>query len=780
MRPRLPATPQSESGGRRRRRAALSFVAVSTLGLGVLVAAPAAQAVPLTVDVVGINDFHGRIEPDDGVGRNTTIGGAVSLAGAVDAVRASNPDTLFVSSGDNIGASTFTSFIQDDEPTLDALNSIGLDVSAAGNHEFDKGQDDLLGRVTENSEFPYVAANVMRGTEHALPPYAVKTTESGVRVAFIGAVTESMPTLVSPDGIAGLTFTPIVPAVNAAADEIVATDAADAIVLLVHEGAADATPAAIGGDSAFGEIARGVSPDVSAILSAHTHASYNTTVVPDDSTVPRPVVQTGSYGAFLGHLQLTFDPTSVGAPRDTVRATLLPQQKLFGYAPGPNPDIKGIVSRAVAVANERGDDPVGTIGGDFLRAFTGSTENRGGESTLGNFVADVQLWSTRDKGAQLALMNPGGLRTDLLYDAETGGVIDYRSVALVQPFANTLVVVDMTGAEIKAVLGQQYQPTVTARPFLKLGTSEGLAYTYDPSATGGFAVTSASLDGEPLVDDTVYKVTTNSFLATGGDGFTAFANGRAHADSGQVDLQSQVDYFADQTEKGLVPTPDFAVRSLGVTATEAPEGGFGAGQQVELDLSSLVMSQAAPDQADPVTVTASLDGVEVATSTVDTAATPLFDEQGVATLTVTVPEGVTAPEAGPVTRSLRIAVAGTGTEIDVPVVLAAAAAPVVVEPVPGEPVDPSDPSDPAAPGTGGGTAPGTGTGTGAGAGTGSGTGSTPTVTAGGDLAFTGSDAATTGLLAALVLMLAGAGALTATRLRRRRALTAETEDSTTV
>jgi len=173
-------------------------------------------------------------------------------------------------------------------------------------------------------------------------------------------------------------------------------------------------------------------------------------------------------------------------------------------------------------------------------------------------------------------------------------------------------------------------------------------------------------------------------------------------------------------------------------------------------------------------VTASLDGVEVATSTVDTAATPLFDEQGVATLTVTVPEGVTAPEAGPVTRSLRIALAATGTEIDVLVVLAAAAAPVVVEPVPGEPVDP------AAPGTGGGTAPGTGAGVGAGTGSGTGSGSTPTVTAGGDLAFTGSDVATTGLLAALVLMLAGAGALTATRLRRRRALTAETEDSTTV
>ncbi|WP_314104410.1 bifunctional UDP-sugar hydrolase/5'-nucleotidase, partial [uncultured Frigoribacterium sp.] len=710
MRPRPAATPQRENGGRRRRRAALSLVAVTTMGLGVLVAAPAAQAAPTTIDIVGINDFHGRIEADDGVGRNTVIGGAVSLAGAVDAVRRANADTLFVSSGDNIGASTFTSFIQDDEPTLDALNSIGLDVSATGNHEFDKGQGDLDGRVTTNSDFPYVAANVMRGSAHAYKPYVVETTASGARVAFIGAVTESMPTLVSPDGIAGLTFTPIVPAVNAAAAEIVAADAADAIVLLVHEGAADSTPAAIGGDSAFGEISRGVSPDVSAILSAHTHASYNTTVVPDGSTVPRPVVQTGSYGSFLSHLQLSVDPAATGAPRDTVTATLLPQQKLFGVQAGPNPDIAGIVSRAVAVADERGKVQVGTIGGEFRRAYNGTTENRGGESTLGNFVADVQLWSTRDKGAQLALMNPGGLRTDLVAQSAAGGPIDYKSVALVQPFANTLVVVDMTGAEIKAVLEQQYQPAVTARPFLKLGSSEGLAYTYDPSATGGYAVTSATLDGQPLLDDTVYKVTTNSFLATGGDGFTAFANGRAHADSGKVDLQSQIDYFADQTARGLVPAPDFAVRSLGVTTSEAPAGGFAAGEQVELDLSSLVMSQAAPDQADPLTVTASLDGVEAATSTVDTTATPLFDEQGRATLTFTVPEGITAPTAGPVTRSLRIAVSGTGTEVDLPIVFAAAAAPVVVDPTPG------DPTTPTTPGAGAGTAPGTGSGSGAGTG----------------------------------------------------------------
>ena len=155
MRPRPAATPQRENGGRRRRRAALSLVAVTTMGLGVLAAAPAAQADTKTIDVLGINDFHGRLERGA-----DPVAGAAAMAGTVNQFRAANPNTLFVSSGDNIGASTFTSFIQDDEPTLDALNAMGLDVSTPGNHEFDKGQEDFNGRVRENSEFPYVNANI--------------------------------------------------------------------------------------------------------------------------------------------------------------------------------------------------------------------------------------------------------------------------------------------------------------------------------------------------------------------------------------------------------------------------------------------------------------------------------------------------------------------------------------------------------------------------------------------------------------------------------------------
>jgi len=765
MRPRPAATPQRENGGRRRRRAALSLVAVTTMGLGVLVAAPAAQAAPVTVDIVGINDFHGRLEAD-APGSRASIAGAAVLSSAVKAVEQQNANTLFVSAGDNIGASTFTSFIQDDEPTLDALNAMGLDVSTPGNHEFDKGQDDFTGRVQANSEFDYVNANIMKadGT-HAYTPYEVETI-GGVRVAFIGALTESMPTLVSPGGIEGLTFAPIVESVNEVADEIVATDAADAIVLLLHEGAETGTEAAVSGDTPFGEIARGISGYVSAIFSGHTHQGYDYLVTPSDGGRQRAVVQTGSYGSALARVTMTVDPAvaDFGA-RTTITAHSV--SPLYAAYPA-DPAVAAIVAAAVEVARERGEEVIGSISGSFDRAYDSLLDknglpvaNRAGESTLGNFVADIQLSATTANGAQLALMNPGGLRENLSYVAPDGAVT-YQAAAGVQPFANTLVVVDMTGAEIRQALEQQW-PTATRTTTLKLGTSEGLVYTYDPAVQTGDRIRDVFLEGVPVDDTAVYKVTVNSFLATGGDGFTAFANGRPHADSGKVDLQSQLEYFDAQTAPS---DPDFASRSVGVAGlTAAPEAGFAAGDTVSMSLSSLVLSQL--PSAAPLTVTASLDGVELAAAPVDVSVVDGADDQGRAALSFTVPEGITAPTAGPVTRSLRIAVPGTGTEIDLPIVFAAAAAPVVVDPTPG---DPTTPGTPGTPGTGAGAAPGSG------AGTGSGTGATPRPAAAGDLAFTGSDAATTGLLTALALMLAGAGVLTATRLRRRRELLAEATD----
>jgi 5'-nucleotidase len=758
MRTSPPSSESTPTGGRRRvRGAALVGVAVSALCLGTLTAVPA-QAATTTIDILGINDFHGRLAQE----ASPTAGAAV-MAGKVNEFRAANPNTLFVSSGDNIGASTFTSFIQDDEPTLDALNAMGLDVSTPGNHEFDKGQDDFNGRVTANSEFPYVNANIYETStgERAYDPYFVKDVD-GVRVGFVGAITELMPELVSPAGVEGLEFRDIVDSVNDAAAELtdgVETDAngeADVIVLLVHEGNASAAGADATGDSQFADIAKNVSPSVDAILSAHTHQTYNfTDIVPTGGTKPRPVVQTGSYGANLSHLVVQYDDVTGEA---TVTSSLVP---LYQSA-SPDPTVAAIVTNAEAVAAVEGRRPVGTITGDLLRAkqLDGS-ENRGGESTLGNLVADAQLAATVENGAQIAFMNPGGLRADLRY-ASTGdatvdadGRVTFQEAAAVQPFANTLVVSTLTGAQIRQTLEQQWQPAGSSRPFLKLGVSEGLTYTYDPTAAAGSRIGDITFEGAPLDEAASYKVTVNSFLASGGDNFTALNGASAKADSGKVDLQSQVDYFAANPSV----SPDLAQRAVGVTAPVAPEGGYEASDTVEYSLSSLLFSNGGPTTG---TVTATLDGVEVGSATIDGTVVSTTDEQGRAALTVTIPEIAAGTAAQ--TRQLLFTVTGTGTTFTAPVSLAAVAA---------APVDPTDPGTTPPVTTPGGTVPGTTPGTG------TGSGSTPAGTvrnADGSLAFTGQDGLGLGALAALALMLAGGSALVVGRRRRLRATASSTED----
>ena len=760
MRSQPPFT-TTTTGGTRRRRGLLASVAVGTLALGVLAAVPA-QAAPITVDVYGINDFHGRLErggePREG---EQGVAGAAALAAAFAQYRTANPNSIFVSSGDNIGASTFTSFIQDDAPTLTALDQMGLDVSAIGNHEFDKGRDDLSGRVETAADFDYIAANVV-DTATGLPAYTPYTIEErgGKSIAFIGAVTELMPELVSPAGIEGLEFADIAESVNRYAtaltngvpdaETLTGTDEADAVVLLVHEGGSTSEAPVEGDGSDWSDIVYGVTPEVDAILSAHTHQEYDYEVTPTGGTTPRHVIQTGSYGGALSHLSFTFDSDAVAVKSVASQGTIDLFRTAFDPGSPEEAAVTATVAAAVAYAQVEGAQPLGQVTAPFLRAVQPAadgttTENRGGESTLGNLVADVQLAATQENGAQMAFMNPGGLRADLTGGAD--GVVTYQQAAAVQPFANTLVVVDMTGAEVEAALEQQWQPEAASRPFLKLGASQGVQYTYDPEAPRGSHVTSVTLDGEPLDPDASYKVTVNSFLASGGDNFGAFDTG-SQADSGQVDLQAQVDYF----DENPVVSPDYAQRAVGVQVSETPEGGFAEGDQVTLELSSLLFSQGATE---PGPVSVSLDGVELASSAIDPALVATNDEQGQATLTFAVPVGAAAAEAGE--RALVVTVGGTGTEFTVPIRLAAADVLVPVDP--GTPVDPTDPTapvvpvDPTDPGAGSDddvTGPGTST-------------------AAGDLAYTGSDSAAPSLLAALALMLAGAGALTATRRRRSTA-----------
>ena len=619
-----------------------------------------AAPVPVNIDIVSVNDFHGRLEA-----ANPAAGAAV-LGGMVDAYRAANPNTLFVTAGDSVGASTFTSFIQDDQPTIDALNAIGLDVSSLGNHEFDRGAADLDDRIIPAADFPYLAANIYdRGTENpAYEEYSVQEVD-GVSVGFIGAVTEELPSLVSPAGIADLTVGPIVPAVNRVADQLSdgddANGEADVVVLLVHEGASSADIATATDDSAFGRIATQSNANIDAIVSAHTHQTYNHEIQIPGTDRTRPVIQSGQYGEKFGHLNLSVDPET-GALL-SITSEVLP---LFGAFP-PNAEVAQIVADAVAVATVRGSVKVGDITGDLNRArqSDGTAENRGGESTLGNFVADVQKWATTENGSDLALMNPGGLRTDLTYAAKAAtpgdgaGVVTYQEAASVQPFANTLVAMDLTTAQLKAVLEEQWQPAASSRPFLKLGVSDSLEYTYDPTAAKGDHIDAIYVDGKLATDADTYRVTVNSFLASGGDNFTTLASGTNRADTGKIDLQSMVDFFTE------FPTviPDHVQRAVGVTISPADADGYSAGDQVTMNLSSLTFSNGG---AQGGTVTVSLGDTVLGTAEVDPTVVDTTDESGRATVTFTVPEGASGAQ------TLRIEGPEPNSEIGVPIEFAAA------------------------------------------------------------------------------------------------------------
>lgn len=655
-----------------RRRLALGAAAtVIALGAGAVVA-PAAQAAdPVLIDLVTVNDFHGRIEA------SAPAGGIAALAAAVNGVRAANPNTVFAAAGDMIGASTFTSFIQDDVPTIETLNQAGLDVSAAGNHEFDKGWADLRDRVQGLADWEYISANVWdtQTDDYALAPYWTETFD-GVTIGFIGAVTEELPALVSPAGIATLDVNPVVDSVNAVADQLsdgdLANDEADVLVLLVHEGATQPTvESATDLSTPFGKIVAGVSADVDAIVSGHTHLAYN--LVIDD----RPVISSGQYGERFSDMKIEVDPGTKEI-RSMINTTYAmysgagtsSSPYVANYAPGlAEQPIVDLVAESVAIAKVKGSVKVGDITASFQRGLQPRTptptdpattqEARGAESTLGNFVADVQLDQTqvRFPDTEIAFMNPGGLRADMKYPSggadDPDGNVTYAEAAGVQPFANTLVTLTLTGAQVKSVLEEQWQPAAASRPFLKLGVSKGLTYITDYAAPAGSHIANLEFNGVPVDPAAEYRVVVNSFLASGGDNFFTLAQGTQRADSGLVDLEAMVSWFATNGEA----SPDLAQRSIGVKLSAPGPYGYGATETIQVDLSSLEFTQT-PTPAGTVTV--AIDGDTVGTAPVDASLVALTDEAGRASLTVTVPRR--AEGTVPLTITTP-----TGTHFEIPI-----------------------------------------------------------------------------------------------------------------
>ena len=489
--------------------------------------------------------------------------------------------------GDLIGASVFASAIADDQPTIDVMNALDLDVSAVGNHEFDKGWADLRDRVigapgARNAKWDYLASNVtVRATgATALAPYQTYTVDNGtpadttddVVVGVVGGVTDETPSLVSPAGIADLQFSEEVAAASKYADALKdgnpANGEADVVVATFHSGAS------VGSGSTFeAEVAKGgafsrmaaMTGNVDAIINGHTHQTYAWTG-PKPGGGTRAYIQTGEYGANVGQIKLTVD-----AGTDTVTGFTVKNTARSATENLANPrvaQVKTIVDAALAQAKVVGDKPVGKVTADISRAYAGvdangkPAEDRGSESPLGDLVANALRDGLPADIAKpdLGIVNAGGLRTDLLFKGDTtsnplntDGVITYAEANNVLPFVNNVVTVALTGAQLKKVLEQQWQPAGSSRPFLHMGLSDNVQTTLDPGQPVGSRVTSIRVNGAPVDPAKTYSVSTFSFLATGGDNFTAFTEGKTK-DTGLVDRDVWIKYLT-----GHQPvSPDFA------------------------------------------------------------------------------------------------------------------------------------------------------------------------------------------------------------------------------
>ena len=551
------------------------------------------RARPVQVQIIAFNDFHGALEPPKlavpapapgGQTVKVPAGGVAYLASAIDRARAGQRNSIVVAAGDLIGASPLASALFLDEPTIDALNLIHLDLTAIGNHEFDKGRIELQrmqqGGCAKNTlrtpcrldpqfagaKFGFLAANVLaEGGKPFFPPYAIRSFGTGrdaVKVAFIGLTLKEAPSIVTPAGIAGLTFTDEADAANALVPEL-RRAGADAIVILIHQGGQtsvgydDKTCAGLKGD--IMPILAKLDPAIDLVVSGHTHKSYVCDYGAIDQARPILLTSAGLYGTLFTDIRLTIDPAAhrvIAKQADNV----IVQSEAYTSAAGPvpltdlypryekSPPLAALVNRYVAAAAPLARRTVGTLPGP-----AGRTTTPAGESVLGDLVADSYLAATRapDRGgARIAFMNLFGLRADLIPAAD--GSISYGQIFVTQPFGNTAVVKTMTGRQILALLEQQFAGAHSvAEPYL-LAPSASLRYAYDLSRPAGSRIMDARVDGAPLDPAAPYRVAMNNFLASGGDGFTLFAQGTDPLGGG-VDLDLLEAQLA--TTRAL-PVPD--------------------------------------------------------------------------------------------------------------------------------------------------------------------------------------------------------------------------------
>jgi 5'-nucleotidase len=586
-----PATSIAMPNGSQKLRCKAGLKAVTVKGKAKCVAAAASKkkkaAGPVDVQILGINDFHGNLQPPTGSnGRVVTsilngtpvtvdAGGAEYLATWFKQLRTQNPSkTLLTSSGDLIGASPLLSGLFHDEPTIEAFNAMGLAYNGVGNHEFDEGVPELLrmqfggchpvdgcqdGTPFVGALFHFLAAGVYVDEEQTrtlFPPYEIKTVgQANAKIGIIGVPTDTTPTIVTPSGVAGLKFADEADTINKYAKEL-ESKGVKTIVVLLHEGGFQNSPTAtintcenLSGDIV--PIVQKLDPEVDVVLSAHTHQAYNCKI---NNML---VTSAASFGRLITQVKLSINPgtdevtamsaTNFPVTRDVAKDTAM----------------TALIDRYNQIAGPIANRVVGSITADITR-----TANAAGESALGDVIADAQLAYTSPTdfgGAVIAFMNPGGIRADLIYNNNQGGEapgqITYNELFTVQPFNNVMTVATCTGAQLKAVLEQQFDNPSAGQTRI-LQVSKGFTYSYNASGAAGSRVDASSLklNGTTLDPAASYRVAMNNFLYGGGDNFTGFKACTSPL-GGDIDLDALVKYF--QKSSPVAPGPQNRITKTG-------------------------------------------------------------------------------------------------------------------------------------------------------------------------------------------------------------------------
>ena len=566
-------------------------------------AEPAAKE-PITLSLISLNDFHGNILPPPGsvlvpdrsneAGARVSTGGAAYISTLVQSLKQLNPGrTLVVGAGDMIGASQLTSGMFHDEPTIDILSQIGLEITSVGNHEFDKGRSELL-RMQKGGCFPktadgsagivgvdtcmnqgqfkgasfqYLAANVtdQKTGETLFPPYAVRTL-GGVRIGFIGLTLKETPSMVTPAGVAGLQFADEVETVNRLVPEL-KSKGVSVIVVLIHQGGETRARTLLdkscpGFSGEIIKLADRMDSAVDLVLSGHTHQEY-VCFRPDGKLI----TQSGSYGRLVTKVDLTLDAVTkkviakdannklvlndVGVKDSTGKLLTVPAEYNTLQR---DPAIDQIVRRYGDLTATIADVVVGRISSVLDRKV-----NAAGESTLGAVLADAFLAGTSDssygaKAAQIAFTNRGGLRSDL----SSSLTVTFGQLFSVIPFNNNLITMDLTGEQLLRLLEQQWEKPQPPGGRI-MSVSHGFSYTWDASQPEGAApgsghrvVTgSMKLQGAPIEMNKTYRITVSDFMASGGDSYNLLKQGR-NLQTGELDSVVAKLYFR---VKGVVQAP---------------------------------------------------------------------------------------------------------------------------------------------------------------------------------------------------------------------------------